>query len=91
MAGRLIAGRFHQGDVLRSLAILRQADDCAEAPDRAEDEPAGLVCDIWNRCSSGRELRLCLHGGEHIMPTGWVASIHHWARDLQGWGRDAPG
>lgn len=91
MAGRLIAGRFHQGDVLRSLAILRRADGCAEAPDRAENEPAGLVCEIWDRCSSGREMRLCLHGGEHIMPTGWVASIHRWARGLQGWGRDAPG
>jgi hypothetical protein len=42
MTGRPIAGRFHQGDVLRSFAILRRADGCAEAPDRAEDEPAGL-------------------------------------------------
>jgi polyhydroxybutyrate depolymerase len=91
MAGRPIAVRFHQGDVLQSLAILRRAGGCAEAPDRVGDEPAGLVCDIWDRCSSGRELRLCLHGGEHIMPTGWVATIHRWARDLQGWGRDAPG
>ena len=91
MAGRPIARRFHQGDVLLSLGILRRADGCAEAPDRADDEPAGLRCEIWDRCSSGRELRLCLHGGEHIMPAGWVASIHAWARGLKGWGGDSPG
>ena len=32
--------------------------------------------------ASGRELRLCEHGGGHFMPEGWVALAHAWARGL---------
>ena len=81
MAGRSIGGHWRQGDVRQGLAILREADGCPAAPAR-EETVIGLSCEIWNDCSSGRELRLCLHPGGHMMPEGWVHLAHDWARGL---------
>jgi hypothetical protein len=41
-----------------------------------------MDCQTWADCLSGRELRLCEHGGGHFMPDGWVAFAHAWARGL---------
>jgi polyhydroxybutyrate depolymerase len=85
MAGRPIGDRWRQGDVLAGMAILRDADGCPAAPARAEPAAAvaGLACEVWDRCSSGRELRLCRHGGGHLMPEGWVHLAHAWAQGLR--------
>jgi hypothetical protein len=66
------------------MAILRDADGCPAAPVRTETAAAvaGLACEIWDGCSSGRELRLCRHRGGHLMPEGWVHLAHAWARGL---------
>jgi polyhydroxybutyrate depolymerase len=82
MAGRPIGDQWRQGDVLAGMAILRDADGCPAAPARAGTTATGLDCRIWDRCSSGRELRLCRHGGGHLMPEGWVGLAHAWARAL---------
>ena len=81
MAGRWIRNTWKQGDVLAGLAVLRDLDGCSAAPDRAE-QVDGLACQIWSSCDSGRELRLCEHGGGHLMPPDWVALAHAWARSL---------
>jgi polyhydroxybutyrate depolymerase len=81
MAGRPIGEAWRQGDVLQGLAVLRAADACPAAPARTETV-AGLDCEIWDACPSGRELRLCRHAGGHVMPEGWVHLIHDWARGL---------
>lgn len=86
LAGRAIRGRFRQGDVFRGMAVLRATNGCAAAdPGRpaAEEAGDGLRCEVWDRCGAeGRELRLCLHGGGHVLPEGWVGAIHAWARAL---------
>jgi polyhydroxybutyrate depolymerase len=65
------------------MAIQREVDGCPTAPTRTE-AAAGLACEIWDGCSSGRELRLCRHDGGHLMPEGWVQLAHAWARELRG-------
>lgn len=74
MAGRWIAsGRVRQADIEASMARLRAVDGCPEAPNdiRAED---GLTCRTWSaaRCSSGKELALCLHDGGHEFKPVWI-------------------
>jgi polyhydroxybutyrate depolymerase len=81
MAGQAIGESWRQGDVLQGLAVLRAADGCPAAPAR-EETVMGLRCKIWDDCASGRELRLCLHAGGHLMPEGWVHLAHGWAHGL---------
>lgn len=80
MQGRQIAGRFRQGDVLAGMAVWRQVNGCAASPDRTEDV-AGLRCRIWDTCSSGQPLQLCLHDGGHSIRTEWLEAAIVW---LQG-------
>lgn len=77
MAGRAIRDTWRQGDVEQGLAVLRAADACADAT-RPEPMAAGLSCEVWDACGSGRELRLCRHGDGHVMPDGWVSLAHDW-------------
>ncbi len=81
MAGRSIRDTWKQADVLAGLAVLRGLDACPAAPNRHE-EIDGLDCAIWSDCATGRELRLCEHGGGHVMPPGWVGFAHAWAHGL---------
>jgi polyhydroxybutyrate depolymerase len=90
MVGRPIGDRWRQGDVLAGMAVLRDADGCPAAPARTE-AAAGLACEVWDGCSSGRELRLCRHEGGHLMPKGWVQLAHTWARGLRGGGGGGDG
>jgi polyhydroxybutyrate depolymerase len=80
MGGRWIRSTWKQGDVRAGLAILARTDGCRDEPERA-DLP-GLRCERWDGCGSGRELRLCLHDGGHLMPEGWVRLVHDWMRGL---------
>jgi polyhydroxybutyrate depolymerase len=92
LAGRVIRGQFRQGDVFRGMAVLRATNGCAASiPGRAVVEEAadGLRCEVWDGCAvSGRELRLCLHEGGHILPESWVTAIHAWARGLPSYGSE---
>lgn len=86
LAGRVIRGRFRQGDVFRGMAVLRATNGCLTAPARAVvEEGDGLRCEVWDHCAADgtRELRLCLHGGAHILPEDWVGAIHAWAHGLR--------
>jgi polyhydroxybutyrate depolymerase len=71
MAGRVVGGRFRQGDVLRGMAVWRKVDGCAREPTGTEVAD-GLSCRIWAECGSGRELRLCLHESGHEMRAEWM-------------------
>ena len=82
MAGRPIGDRWHQGDVMQGLDVLRELDRCPTQPNQ-KSELAGMACQTWGNCASGRELQLCEHGGGHFMPEGWVALAHAWARGLR--------
>jgi polyhydroxybutyrate depolymerase len=79
MAGRaLIQGRFHQGNLDQGLAILRAADGCGTEPDRVTQE-GELRCESWTRCSSGKELELCLHHADHEIKPQWLERSVEWA------------
>lgn len=85
MAGRPIAGIYRQGDVHEGMAVLRATDQCPSAPSAVvEDE--GLTCEVWRDCESGKELQLCLHGGGHEMPEGWLDGTLGWLESLPAWG-----
>ena len=79
--GRAIAGRFHQGDVYEAMALLREDDGCPTKPTRIEQQN-GLSCEVWDQCTSGKELQLCLHDGGHMLPSGWAPDAIHWAETL---------
>ena len=79
MAGRLIlGGRYIQGDIGKSMAILRQTDRCGEEADRIEQQ-GELKCWIWSSCASGRRLELCLHGDGHMVNPQWLRDGMEWA------------
>ncbi len=82
LEGRAIR-TWHQGDVFAGLDILREVNGCRANPTEFEmtDE---LRCRIWDGCSSGEELRLCLHDGGHGMPEGWVADTWAWVQSVSG-------
>ena len=83
MEGRPIRQVFRQGDVLAGLAIWRTVNGCSAEPDRVEDDGA-LTCEIWNTCSGGRELQLCLHDGGHATPPGWLERAYRWVETVNG-------
>lgn len=82
MVGRPIGSRARQGDVQEGIAVWRAIDGCDRSP-RLEDQPGGLRCEVWDRCGSGRELRLCLFEGRHELPKDWVAGMQGWLASLR--------
>lgn len=90
LAGRPIGTRFHQGDVLRAIALRRETNGCA--PNRAvERVQEGLSCRVDSSCSSGSEVQFCLHDGAHdlreddvTMAVDWLLRQGTGARSLAG-------
>ena len=80
--GRAVAG-MRQGDVAKGLALWRDIDGCAAAPS-AHGLDAGLACDVWSQCRSGRQLQLCRHDGGHMIEAWHLESGLIWARGLPG-------
>jgi polyhydroxybutyrate depolymerase len=82
MAGRpLRGGKWWQGDVRQGLAVWQKVDGCAAEPSRVEKQD-GMNCEIWDRCSSGKQLQLCLHPGDHEISTDWLRDDFHWVDGL---------
>lgn len=80
MAGRPIRGTFRQDEVRKGMALLGTIDGCD-----AKSRPVmkeGLRCEVWDRCTSGRTLSLCLFDGGHEMIGDWVTDIHRWLASL---------
>jgi polyhydroxybutyrate depolymerase len=82
MTGRPIREVFHQGDVQKGMALWREMDGCKDQPDRVETID-DLRCETWNTCSSGKELKLCLHPGGHMIPDGLIDMAVTWANELR--------
>lgn len=82
MEGRIIRGRFTQGDVRKGWEILRETDRCAIAPDRTAKE-GDLNCETWSSCAGGHQLSLCLHGDGHDMAPAYLHSGLVWAMQLK--------
>lgn len=90
MTGRAVGAHWHQGDVLASLGLLAAEDGCPTPPVPGSPVPGPsnaatdgtLACEIWSGCADGYRLALCRHPGGHVLPAGWVALAHAWARSL---------
>ena len=80
LQGRSI-GDAQQGDVHLGMSILRQANECAEEPDKTVSE-GDCSCDVWDSCASGNELRLCLHDGKHRLPNGYLDDALIWVEEV---------
>jgi polyhydroxybutyrate depolymerase len=81
LEGREPTPGFVQGDVFAGMALLRATDGCNAAPTRFETEGA-LVCRVWEGCTSGHVLRLCLHPYEHDMRPDWIVDAWNWVQSL---------
>ncbi len=79
MEGRpLFGGLFHQGNVHAGFAILEATDGCAAEPD-AKSRDGELDCESWTSCSSGKQLEMCLHHGDHQIQGDWLKRSVIWA------------
>ena len=81
LEGRPLGGAVVQGDVWKSLALLREAGGCGNLqPDEAAAEG-----DVWQRrwtdCAGGSIL-LSLHPGGHMIPSGWLGRALDWFEGL---------
>ena len=77
MVGRPIGSDYHQGDVEEGIALWVGENGCTE-------EVVGLTCRVWESCEGGHSVRLCLHGGGHVVPQGWLDLAIGWAKDGAG-------
>jgi polyhydroxybutyrate depolymerase len=83
MAGRRVATGLMQGDVMRGIATWRRVNKCLQPAERIAE--AGMACQRWDAsgCTSHRELEVCLHDGEHIVPAGWLSASMNWLSGLK--------
>jgi polyhydroxybutyrate depolymerase len=79
MEGRAI-GNSRQGDVLEGFQTWRSTNGCDE--DGSEKIVGTSTCSVWSNCTSGKELQLCLHGGRHVVPAGYLSDSLDWAEGL---------
>ncbi|MBY0613688.1 MAG: polyhydroxybutyrate depolymerase [Beijerinckiaceae bacterium] len=82
MTGRAIGLRYRQGDVLEGFRTLRALDGCPATPDTVAMED-GLRCESWISCSSGKQLKLCLHPGGHAMEASYLEASWAWVKSLK--------
>ncbi len=83
MEGRQIGAQWHQGDAEVSMALLREANGCADDPDTVIEEGV-LSCRVWSSCQSGKELRFCTFNGGHERPAGWIDGAWNWVAAQAG-------
>lgn len=62
---------WHQGDVFESLSVQRATNQCGSRPTTVESKGPAW-CRSWTGCDSGADVHMCLHGGGHGMPKGWL-------------------
>lgn len=67
---------FAQGDVRESLGVWERTDACEDAMHREAAEVT--VCEVWDECAGDEEVRLCLHPGKHVIPSGWAEETFAW-------------
>jgi polyhydroxybutyrate depolymerase len=84
LEGRGLRNGARQGDSWDGLAFWKKIDGCKPEPGRieAEDRPDKMICRLWSSCSSGKELQLCLHPGEHEIWSQWLKDDYAWVDRL---------
>jgi polyhydroxybutyrate depolymerase len=79
----LRGGAFQQGAVAKSFEILRQTDSCPANADLNVHDGA-LECAVWTGCSSGKQIELCLHTGDHEVNPEQLHAGVLWALQFRG-------
>lgn len=87
LEGRPLGGSVVQGDVWKSLALLRDAGGCADLQPDAAAAEGDAWWRRWTGCAGGSIL-LRLHPGGHTMPEGWLGRALDWFEGLPR--RDCP-
>lgn len=81
LEGRPLGGEVVQGDVWKSLRLLREAGGCGNL----QPDAASAAGDAWRRhwtdCAGGSIL-LSLHPGGHAIPDGWLDRALDWFEAL---------
>ena len=80
MAGRAFSADMAQGAVEDGVAVWRAHNGCTETSTQVTE--GTLTCTVWSDCT-GEAVRLCLHDGGHIRPSGWAADLLDWLRPHQ--------
>ncbi len=78
LAGRALFGPYRQGDIRRGFEVWLAEDGCRGQPLVLKDW-AGLDCESWSGCASGRRLQLCRRAGGHLMWQGDLLAGLRWA------------
>jgi polyhydroxybutyrate depolymerase len=79
LEGRMLGGgRFLQGDIFAGLALLRQANGCADPKPSRMDEAGAFLRRAWTGCAPGAALELALFPGGHTVPPGWAGMVLTW-------------
>lgn len=81
LAGRVIGGRWRQGDIVKGFVVWLADDRCRPEPDRHQHD-GELDCEVWSTCGSGRSLQLCLHPRDHMIDPAWLEEGLRWALAL---------
>lgn len=67
-----------QGDIFAGLGLWRTVNGCAlPVPAKRSSEGESWTRN-WTACSPGTDLRLTLHPGAHVIPTGWADAAIDW-------------
>jgi len=69
-------GSWTQGDVAEGLAAFRASSGCGESTLIVDED--GVTCTVFDDCSGGHEVRLCLHDGAHRFPSDEAARQLDW-------------
>jgi polyhydroxybutyrate depolymerase len=87
----LRGGEIFQGDVFEGLQLWRQTNGCRGLRPDAFSTNATFWRRDWTDCSSGRQLVLALHPGDHdAVPMEWAAMAMGWFEERLRMRKHAP-
>ena len=80
LEGRAIRQIYRQSDVFDSFDLWKKVNGCRTQPDRFTEE-GPLLCRIWDSCSTGTVLEMCLHNGAHSIRSEWMQGASKFVED----------
>ena len=75
-------GVYNSMPIPEGMAILRGVNQCSARPTKTVKPTRRLSCGVWSRCTTGRQLEVCLHDGGHSLPAEWVGEGVDWLATL---------
>jgi polyhydroxybutyrate depolymerase len=75
-------GIYNSMPIPQGLEMLRRLNGC-RGPATTPVQHRRYSCQSWPGCSSGHDLRLCLHDRGHSIPAEWVAEGFDWLKSIK--------